>query len=248
MNQLEEDYRFNPFYSYSLDSKYPFVTLSFGMSLDGKIATYTGDSKYISGPEALEFIHHLRHQHQAILIGINTVLIDHPKLTTRLKNANGNNPIKIILDTSLKIDINEPLFTSSDSLTYIVTHVSSNPTKKQTLREKGIKIIEINEKPMPVDEILIQLKDQGISSVLVEGGGTIHFAFIKARRFNRLYATISPIIIGGDKAKTAVAGEGFDTLKAATKLKFINWTQFGNDYIIEAIPDEKNNAMMEAIK
>ena len=218
------------------------------MSLDGKIATYSGDSKYISGPEALDFIHELRHEHQSILIGINTVMIDHPKLTTRLKNVTGRNPIKVILDTSLKIDVNEPLFSSSEALTYIVTHVSSNAIKKQTLRDKGIKIIEINSKPMPVDEILIRLKNEGIESVLVEGGGTIHFAFIKARMFNRLYATVSPIIIGGEKAKTAVAGEGFDTLKSAARLKFINWTQLGNDYVIEAVLDEENKQMMEARK
>lgn len=239
----EEGFRLNEIYFHQLTSDYPFITLSFGMSLDGKIATHTGDSKYISGPESLAFVHRLRHQHEAILVGINTVMIDHPSLTTRLKDVNGHNPIKIIMDSTLKIDVNEPLFTSSEAKTIIVTSQKSNLEKKKALLLKGIGIIEIeNDQPhLNIREMLLKLKQAGIYSILVEGGGTIHFSFIKERLFNRLYATVSPIIIGGEKAKTAVSGSGFDTLKEAAKLKFIDIHHYGKDLIIEAILDEENN-------
>lgn len=236
----EEGFCLNEIYFHQLTAEYPFVTLSFGMSLDGKIATHTGDSKYISGPESLAFVHSLRHQHQAILVGINTVMIDHPSLTTRLKDMNGRHPIKIIMDSNLKIDVSEPLFTSSNALTIIVTSKNSSKEKKDTLLEKGIKIIEIeNDQPhLNIREMLFKLKAEGIESILVEGGGTIHFSFIKERLFNRIFATVSPLIIGGEKAKTAVSGSGFDTLKEAAKLKFKTINHYGKDIIIEAVFDD----------
>jgi diaminohydroxyphosphoribosylaminopyrimidine deaminase/5-amino-6-(5-phosphoribosylamino)uracil reductase len=230
--------RLNEIHLFNRQADIPFITLSFGMSLDGKIATRTGDSKYISGNESRQFVHHLRHTHQSILVGINTILIDHPKLTTRLNDFQGVDPIRIILDSTLKIDLEEPLLhQNSSALTYIVTHSSSDSIKKQKLLRNGVKIIEMSGPKSPLDlhQVLAHLKSIGIESILVEGGSTIHFSFIKARYFNRLYATISPIIIGGETAKSAVGGEGFETLKAATKLKFIEWKQWGDDVIVEAV-------------
>ena len=239
----DEGFNLNEIYFHRLTSPYPFITLSFGMSLDGKIATYTGDSKYISGNESLAFVHQLRHEHQAILVGINTVLIDHPKLTTRLEKIKGRDPIKIILDSTLKINLDEPLFTSSKAKTIIVTKKDTCPEKKNTLIKMGVKIIEVEDKssPMNIKEILLKLRNEGIESLLVEGGGTIHFSFVKERLFNRIYATVSPMIIGGESAKTAVSGQGFKTLKEAAKLKFTQVNLYGKDYIIEAVLDEENS-------
>lgn len=244
----EEGFRLNEIWYHSFQSDIPFITLSFGMSLDGKIATVTGDSKYISGNESRTFIHQLRNKHQAILVGINTVKIDHPSLTTRLENGLSRNPDKIILDSNLQIDEKEPLLhQNNQAKTIIVTRLNSSQEKKTRLKKLNVTIVEIErlDSPMNLTEILKKLKGLGIDSILVEGGGTIHFSFIKAHYFNRLYATISPIIIGGENAKTAVAGEGFLTLKEAVKLKIDQVIPLGNDYIFETTqikePTKENN-------
>ena len=222
---------------HSITSDIPFITLSFGMSLDGKIATVTGDSKYISGNESRVFIHQLRNKHQAILVGINTVKVDHPSLTTRLDQGISRNPDKIILDSNLQIDEAEPLLYQNNlARTIIVTRKESNQAKKTRLKKLKVIIVEVENPSTPMDlyEILTKLKSIGIESILVEGGGTIHFSFIKSKYFNRLYSTISPIIIGGQNAKTAVSGEGFLTLNNAVKLNFDHVFQLGQDYIFEA--------------
>jgi diaminohydroxyphosphoribosylaminopyrimidine deaminase/5-amino-6-(5-phosphoribosylamino)uracil reductase len=223
---------------------YPYITLSFGMSLDGKIATVTGDSKYISSLESRAFVHQLRSQHDAILVGINTVLIDHPQLTTRLEGVQGKNPIKVILDSSLKISLDEPLLVNtSPHDVIIVTSRQADPNKKQTLEAMGVRIIELNQDRSPLDlnQAMKLLKQWGIQSVLVEGGSTVHFSFIERRLFNRLFVSISPIIIGGETAKTAVGGNGFETLSQAVKLSIVRQFQLGVDLMIEAINASKED-------
>ena len=218
----------------------PFVTLSFGMSLDGKIATKTGDSKYISGPESRLFVHKLRHRYQAILVGINTIQIDHPHLTTRLPHQLGKDAHRIILDSTLKISLNEPVITqTSPAQTILVTRKDSDSVKKKALLAKGVRIIEIDDptQPLNLHEMLLKVKAQGIDSILVEGGSTIHFSFIESRLFQRMFASISPLIIGGDSAKSAVGGVGFETLRQAAKLQFVQLHKAGKDLIIEAIPE-----------
>jgi diaminohydroxyphosphoribosylaminopyrimidine deaminase / 5-amino-6-(5-phosphoribosylamino)uracil reductase len=234
-----ESNELNAIWLHSQTSLYPYVSLSFGMSLDGKIATRTGDSKYISGPESRQFVHRLRNRHRAILVGINTIEIDHPSLTTRLNNKTGRNPHRIVLDSTLKIALDEPILTRRDeSLTILVTRKDSSEAKKQQLRERGAVIIEISNPSTPLNlrEMLLKVRELGIDSILVEGGSTVHFSFLKHHLFSRLYATISPLLIGGDAAKSAVGGEGFATLKEAQHLDFVKIHQAGRDFIFEAIP------------
>jgi len=236
---LEQALKLNEVYIYSLHAEIPFVTLSFGMSLDGKIATRTGDSKYISGPQSRLFVHQIRHRSEAILVGINTVLIDHPHLTTRLGDKRGRDAHRVILDSTLKIAPNEPIITQQSlASTLIVTRSDSDALKKQALINQGVTIIEITNPATPLDlhEMLIKLKIWGIDSLMVEGGSTIHYSFIEKKLFNRLFATISPIIIGGETAKSAVGGKGFATLAESTKLHFVGWHKAGQDYILEATP------------
>ncbi len=243
-----EGHQLNEVYLHNSKSNFPYITLSFGMSLDGKIATVTGDSKYISGPESRDFVHQLRNKHQAILVGINTILIDHPKLTTRLDGTYSRDPERIILDSNLQISLDEPLLhQKSKAGTIIITRADSNQAKKTSLRSMKVRIIEIEDKRKPLNllEALTKLKAMGVGSILVEGGGTIHFSFIKERLFNRLFATISPIIIGGELAKTAVSGKGFATLNEAVKLDFIKITKMGQDYVLEAIQKQEDIAILE---
>jgi diaminohydroxyphosphoribosylaminopyrimidine deaminase / 5-amino-6-(5-phosphoribosylamino)uracil reductase len=220
----------------------PFIAQSFGMSLDGKIATRTGDSKYISGKEVLEAVHRLRHRYQAILVGINTVLLDHPQLTTRLKDGQGHSPIRIILDTQLRMPIDEPLLNNQESSTWIVTQFDVDQSKVNAFKNKGAKLIQVPlmGKHLNLEAVLKTLKTHGIHSVFVEGGATIHGAFLDQGLTHRVYASISPLLIGGQEAKTPIAGQGFQTLKDSLRLAFNSIETFGEDVFITATIKGKN--------
>jgi riboflavin-specific deaminase-like protein len=223
-----------PFIAWINTTKTPWITLSYGMSLDGKIATYTGDSKYITGPLARQLVHQLRHTHDAILVGSQTVLMDHPLLTTRLDGIEAHQPIKVILDSSASIDLNEPLL--NQGKTIIVCKASANKEKIQALTDKGVTVLQDLSSNNGIDLTWLMgaLWSQDIHSVLVEGGGTIHFSFIESGLFNRIYSQISPIIIGGKDAKTPVEGQGFDTLKNATHVAYLKHWTMGQDIIIKS--------------
>jgi riboflavin-specific deaminase-like protein len=214
----------------------PWITLSFGMSLDGKIATFTGDSKYITGPEGRQLVHQLRHSHDAILVGIQTVLADDPILTTRLEGMEGNNPIRIILDSHLKIPLEAVLVNQHPERTIVVTKREVNQDKLNTLKAHGVQIIidQTLDTHINLPELMNQLLERHITSILVEGGGTIHFSFIKNQLFNHMYTQISPMIIGGKDATTPVEGEGFDTLKNATRVAYLKQWTLGSDIIIKS--------------
>jgi len=221
----------------------PYVTLSFGMSLDGKIATRTGESKYISGPEARAFVHELRNRHDGILVGINTILADHPKLTTRLVSGTGRDAHRIILDSRLRIHLDEPvLHLRSAAKTILVSRTDADPVLRTALEEAGAVVIGVADPHTSegLREALARLKAMGIGSILVEGGSSVHFTFIANGLFDRLYATVSPVLIGGETAKSAVGGAGFASLSEAATLSFVGWTKVGPDYVIEAVPAARN--------
>jgi diaminohydroxyphosphoribosylaminopyrimidine deaminase/5-amino-6-(5-phosphoribosylamino)uracil reductase len=218
----------------------PYVTLSFGMSLDGKIATYTGDSKYISGTKSRIAVHRQRNRHQAILVGIQTVLADHPLLNTRLlKHA--RNPIRVVLDSKLRIPETEPMLQHEMAGgTILFTLPSADPVKVARLRSLGATVlITSGTDKINLSEALRQLYDRGIDSVLVEGGGTIHFAFLSEGLVDSVHAYVSPLLIGGETAKNAVAGQGFDTLAKSFHLSFQRIRRLGDDLLLEAVPKSK---------
>jgi len=233
LNTLEEAVKAN---QSNLNSKRPWITLSFGMSLDGKIATRQGDSKYITGPEAREFVHHLRHRHDAILVGIQTVENDHPLLTTRLNVIKGKDATRIILDSKLRIAIDEPLLNQiSDAKTWVVAKAHlADKQKVEQLTSKGVVVLldPSLSKRIHLVWLMKQLQLRHIRSVMVEGGGTIHESFIRHGLVDRIYSQVSPLLIGGKKAKTPVEGLGFAFLKDATRVAFINHFKLGQDIII----------------
>lgn len=215
----------------------PWITLSFGMSLDGKIATRTGDSKYISGPLTRSFVHELRHRHDGILVGIRTVEVDHPLLTTRLSEGQGKDANRIILDSHLKIELDEPLVQpKNNSKTFIATKANHGSRKIEALKKLGVTILfdPTTSESIDLPWLMATLKTHQIHSLLVEGGGTIHESFIKMDFFDCIYAQISPILIGGKDAKTPVEGLGFATLKESSHVAFRNHFSLGSDIIVVA--------------
>lgn len=217
----------------------PFVTLSFGMSLDGKIATYTGDSKYISGQPARIKVHQERNRHQAILVGIQTVLLDHPLLNARLVPG-ARHPKRVVLDSKLRIPETEPMLEGVHARNTIVfTLKSSDPEKIRRLTDRGA-IVKTTSGTDRIDlsEMLSELHRLGIDSVLVEGGGTVHFAFLEAGLADKIHAYVSPLLIGGETAKSAVSGQGFATLADSVRLTFTKTRKIGPDLLLEAVPQK----------
>jgi diaminohydroxyphosphoribosylaminopyrimidine deaminase/5-amino-6-(5-phosphoribosylamino)uracil reductase len=220
----------------------PWVTLSFGMSLDGKIATRTGESKYISGAVTRQFVHELRHRHDAILVGIQTVILDQPLLTTRLEGRKGKDAHRIILDSSLRMNLDQPMLHSpSEAKTFIVAKANQVETKKvNQIQRLGVTVLldPTKKKHIHLPWLMKELPKYQIHSILVEGGGTVHESFIRAQWLDRLYAQVSPMLIGGKNAKTPVEGLGFATLIEATRVAFCNHFQSGTDIIIVAMKEQ----------
>lgn len=211
--------------------KLPFVTMKFACSLDGKIATVSGESQWISGEASRKFSHHLRDINDAILVGVGTVLADNPSLTTRL--VDGKNPVRVIVDSNARTPLTANVVADKSARTIIAT-TSNAPTEKiSALKSCGVEIITAGDGERVDLEILLRtLAEREITSVLVEGGGKIHFAMLNAGLVDKVLAFIAPKIIGGSNALTAVEGAGFVKLSDAVTLKNFTAQQLGEDFLL----------------
>lgn len=208
--------------------KRPFIALKFASSLDGKIATKIGDSKWITNEKAREFARNLRSQYQAILVGINTVIWDNPHLGIRIKGK--KDPLRIILDPSLKIPLDSNTLRDNNCL--IVSTSNASNKKLNLLRKKSINILKFSESKISLNKLLTYLKEKEVISVLVEGGGKTIGAFIDEKIVDKIYAFYAPIVIGGEQAKTAVSGEGANYLKNATYLNNVSFKKFDDNFLV----------------
>ena len=211
----------------------PFVALKFGMTSDGKISTYAGNSKWITGNLSRRHSHYLRSVYGAILVGVNTVICDNPQLNCRLLRK--PDPVRIICDTHLKTPLDSKIVkTAKIQKTYIACSVE-NSQKIAKLREAGVEILKIKRFKGRVDlkELLEKLYGIGIDSVLVEGGSEINHSFVENNLINAVYSYIAPKIIGGARAKTPVGGKGFKSLSQAVALKMSKIQVLGDDVLIE---------------
>lgn len=189
----------------------PFIALKFASSLDGKIATKTGDSKWITNEKARIYARNLRGQYQAILVGINTVIKDNPHLGTRIKNK--KNPPRIILDSHLKIPLES--YVLRDSNVLIITTSTANKQKLKQLNKRGIEVLVLSGDKISIPKLLQKLKAIEIISVMVEGGGKTIGSFVDSGFVDKVYAFVSPIIIGGKQAISAVEGRGVEKINQA---------------------------------
>lgn len=229
----EECKKINEIFIKYITSKIPFVILKSGMSLDGKIATYTGKSKWITSKESREDSQNLRNRVHSIMVGVNTIIADDPELTCRI-NEN-KKLIRIIVDTKLRIPMDSKVIKNKDKLTIVATTVNSNEKKKHELRDLGIKVIEVSEKKNKVDlnELVTTLGKEGIDSILIEGGGTLNFSALEEKLVDKAIFYIAPKILGGEKSKSCIAGTGFSELAEVPKLKDISYRKIGEDLVIE---------------
>lgn len=194
--------RLNEFYLKHRKTGKPFVSAKFAVSLDGRIATRTGDSRWITSPQARAHAHRLRHQHDAILVGVNTVLADDPELSARSEGA--RQPLKVILDsrgrtpTDARVRTGEHLIDDGRDLTKLLEALGRN----------------------------------GVQSLLIEGGATVHGSFFDQGLVDKVYAYMSPLVIGGAQAPPAVGGEGPEALKDAYRLHDVATRRLGADLLI----------------
>ncbi|GAB6100695.1 bifunctional diaminohydroxyphosphoribosylaminopyrimidine deaminase/5-amino-6-(5-phosphoribosylamino)uracil reductase RibD [Halanaerocella petrolearia] len=220
-----------------ITTKKPFVILKNAVTLDGRIATKTGDAKWITGSQSRELVHKLRDQVDAILVGIGTILADNPRLTTRLPNG-GEDPVRVILDSRLRIPLDSNVITQESSAkTIVVTTKQASEKKKDELKAIGVKIIEAGNNQVDLDLLLDKLGRREIISLLVEGGSQINTSFWEAELVDKLYYFIAPKIIGGEDAVSVVGGQGVDQVKSGVRIKDKEIQEIGEDILMIGYPE-----------
>ncbi len=220
----ERAHRLNEFYVKHRTTGRPFVTAKFAMSLDGKIATRGGESRWITGEAARLHGHRLRHQHDAILVGINTVIADDPELTTRLDGESPRQPLRIVLDSELRIRQSAKVVGAN---TLIATTKDGRVGLADVLR---LPAAEDGRVSLP--HLLDELGARDVLSVLVEGGAEVHAAFFAAGLVDKLHAYVAPKLIGGRDAPGPLGGRGIDQLAEATDVEDVSITRLGGDVLI----------------
>lgn len=229
----------NPVFFHYITTKTPYVVLKFAMTLDGKIATRTGASKWITGEAARNHVHQLRGRYAGILAGIGTVLADDPMLNCRIDGA--HQPLRIILDSHLRIPMGSRLVRSAKEYPLLIVCNESTRDREegtsriQKLEEAGAKVWTLPEKNGHPDlNVLMQrLGEEKIDSVLIEGGGTVNEAALKAHIVHHVYAYIAPKIFGGEDAKTPVEGSGIRLPQECANLRLAKITVLLNDMLLE---------------
>ncbi|WML50083.1 bifunctional diaminohydroxyphosphoribosylaminopyrimidine deaminase/5-amino-6-(5-phosphoribosylamino)uracil reductase RibD [Neobacillus sp. PS3-34] len=231
----EESRKMNEVFNKFIVKKQPFVTLKSGITLDGKIASSSNDSKWITSAEARHDVHILRNENMAILVGANTVIEDDPELTARIPN--GRNPIRIIMDSTLRIPLDSKVVTDHLAETWIFTTQKYDAEKKIQLEIAGLKVFVTNgsERVNPT-EVLEILGEQLVSSVLVEGGGGINAAFLENKVVDKVALYIAPKLIGGQHAPSFFGGTGFDMMADALELDDVSIVKIGKDYKFTGYP------------
>jgi len=217
-------------------TKRPFVHLKMAISLDGRIATRTGDSRWITGEESRKKSHELRHEYDAIMIGANTVAVDNPGLTDRSGKKRRRKLVRVVLDNSLKVSLNSQIvYTAKDTPTIVFTD-SRDPEKIAELKSEGVEVLQIAEGGRNLQGVLQELGKRDIQSVLVEGGTRLAGAFYDAKLIDKLTFFIAPIVIGGEDAPTAIGGKGAQLISTAMRLREAEITKHGEDYEITGYP------------
>lgn len=212
----------------------PFIAIKFAASLDGKIATHTNDSKWITNEKARRYTHRLRGSYQAILVGSNTVRIDNPHLGSRIPH--GKDPIRIVIDPLLKLSLQSKIL--RDTNTIIVTTIDADKKKIDTLKRKEIVVIVFQDKNISIPMLLEELKKREIISVLVEGGGSTIGKFVDAGLVDKLYAFYAPLLIGGKNAVPAIAGEGVKKVTDAIRMNNISYKRFDDNLLMIGYPNK----------
>ena len=243
----EEAKQVNEAYTKFITTDMPFVTAKFAISLDGKIATKSGDSKWISGGEARKYVHNLRYTADAIMAGVNTVLADDPQLTARCCGGRGGTarkqPLRVIIDGKGRTPLTAQVF-SQPGKTLLALGRLATPEEKTAFAKVGAELLELSsaEGRVGLEKLLKVLGKRQITSILVEGGGILIGSLFDCGLVDKVIAFIAPIIIGGQEAKTAVEGKGVDKVVDSLKLERVSVGRLGEDLMVSGYVATKTKA------
>lgn len=237
--QVEEDFmreecdRLNPVFFHYITEKTPYVVMKYAMTADGKIATKTGASKWITGEASRNEVQLMRHRYTGIMTGIGTVLADDPMLNTRIEGK--KSPVRIICDSRLRIPTDCRICKTAGEYPTIIAYSEDSQNKREQLAELGIQLIHCPDEHGRVDlqKLMKHLGEQGIDSILLEGGGTLNDSALHAGIVKKLMVFVAPKLFGGEKSKTPVAGIGVCEPTEAVKMKLQSIKQMDEDLLLE---------------
>ncbi|MDD2981233.1 MAG: bifunctional diaminohydroxyphosphoribosylaminopyrimidine deaminase/5-amino-6-(5-phosphoribosylamino)uracil reductase RibD [Hespellia sp.] len=239
---VEEDFmrqecdKLNTVFFHYITKKLPYVIMKYAMTADGKIATKTGVSKWITGPKARAQVQQIRSSYMGIMVGIGTVLQDDPMLNVRIPG--GRSPIRIICDSSLRIPSESQICQSAERYRTIVACAKGANELQEKVRELealGVEVLNVpgNNGTVDLSRLMGRLGEKGIDSILLEGGGTLNYSMLREGLVQKVIAYIAPKIFGGESAKTPVAGEGIGLPDEAVKLELTGVDKVGDDLVLE---------------
>lgn len=231
-----ESRKLNEVFIKYITTKLPFCILKTAMTLDGKIATRTGDSKWITNEESRRYVHKLRHKVSAIMVGVGTIHQDDPYLNTRLEEGRGSDPIRVIVDTKGRTPVDAKILDlESESRTIVAVTELASKEKLKEFQSKGVEVIIVPLKDNKVDlaALMKELGERKIDSVLLEGGSEINYSAIESGIVDKVNAFIAPKFIGGRDAKTPIGGIGRELMKDAITLSDTEVCRFGTDIMVE---------------
>lgn len=216
--------------------KRPLGILKYAMTLDGKIATNSGHSAWVTNPSARSEVHQLRAACDAVIVGGNTVRLDNPYLTSHQEGV--HNPLRVVMSRQLDLPMDARLWDTAQAPTLVLTQVGANPEFQKFLQQKGVEVMELPS--LTPDAVMSHLYDRGFCSVLWECGGTLAARAIAQGAVQKILAFIAPKIIGGSHAPTPVGDLGFDTMTEALLLERVRWRVVGSDCLVEGYLTAKN--------
>lgn len=229
----EECDALNPIFFHYITTHTPYAALKYAMTLDGKIAAYTGASQWITGAEARQHVQTLRSRYSAVMVGIGTALADDPMLNCRIEGA--HQPWRIVVDSHLRLSPDSRLCRTAQEYPTMIACLDTDTDKRKILAEMGVTVVVCPEEDghVSLPYLMRALADRQISSVLIEGGGQLSESALRSHIIQHIYAYIAPKLLGGRDAKTPVEGQGADHPDAAAQLTYRRMTRLGEDWLLE---------------
>lgn len=232
----EEAARLNQAFFTFIRTGRPFVILKIAASLDGKIATRTGDSRWITGESARLHVHQIRNEVDAVLVGIGTILRDDPMLTTRLGTPDQRDPTRVIVDNLARLPLRAKVINrASTALTILAASEMAPRARLEALEREGVQILLVPGSPRRISlaNLMVALGKHGFLSVMIEGGAEINASALQEGVVDKVLFFLAPILIGGKSTSTAVGGEGIEALRQAKRLRDLRIERFDEDILIE---------------
>ncbi|WP_195571073.1 bifunctional diaminohydroxyphosphoribosylaminopyrimidine deaminase/5-amino-6-(5-phosphoribosylamino)uracil reductase RibD [Paenibacillus sp. 1001270B_150601_E10] len=232
----EEAFRLIEMFAKYMTTKYPYVTMKTAQTLDGRIATHTGHSQWITNEQARERVHTMRHRHQAIMVGIGTVLADNPSLTTRLQ-VPALHPVRIIVDSKLRIPLDSKVVQDKSAPTWVLTTSQADPEKVDALVKHGVEVIVINDgSQVDMEQAIAELGAREIGSILLEGGGRLNGTMLQLGLIDKVVLMVAPKVVGHPDAPSSFQFDGPEKMSDALQLEKVMVESIGDNVIISGNP------------